>query len=152
MTLNSTAPKNDPGLLERAKKQVDHELDLIARLGFAGYFLIVWDIVCFCKKMISLSERIGDYAGTGRLTDKKRACQYLIPEPGSSPSTVVARFLRYGSSLSVVVHRDPVRTAIAAVLHLVKAGRTEDRMTSRADCGRIRVPLIEPTHPGQRIL
>jgi error-prone DNA polymerase len=50
MTLNSTAPKNDPGLLERAKKQVDHELDLIARLGFAGYFLIVWDIVCFCKE------------------------------------------------------------------------------------------------------
>jgi error-prone DNA polymerase len=61
MTLNSTAPKNDPGLLERAKKQVDHALDLIARLGFAGYFL-VWDIVCFCKKMISLNERIGDLA------------------------------------------------------------------------------------------
>ena len=39
-------PKNDSALLERAKKQ----LDLIARLGFAGYFLIVWDIVCFCKK------------------------------------------------------------------------------------------------------
>jgi error-prone DNA polymerase len=42
-------PKNDRGLLERAKKQVQHELDLIARLGFAGYFLIVWDIVQFCK-------------------------------------------------------------------------------------------------------
>jgi error-prone DNA polymerase len=42
-------PKNDPDLLERAKKQVAHELALIARLGFAGYFLIVWDIVEFCK-------------------------------------------------------------------------------------------------------
>jgi error-prone DNA polymerase len=41
--------KNDSALLERARKQVDHELELIARLGFAGYFLIVWDIVCFCK-------------------------------------------------------------------------------------------------------
>jgi error-prone DNA polymerase len=42
-------PKNDRDLLERAKKQVEHELALIARLGFAGYFLIVWDIVQFCK-------------------------------------------------------------------------------------------------------
>ena len=41
--------KNDRGLLERAKKQVDHELALIAKLGFAGYFLIVWDIVQYCK-------------------------------------------------------------------------------------------------------
>ena len=38
-------PKNDHGLLERARKQVEHELALIERLGFAGYFLIVWDIV-----------------------------------------------------------------------------------------------------------
>ena len=43
------APKNNPALLERAKKQVEHELALIQRLNFAGYFLIVWDIVCFCK-------------------------------------------------------------------------------------------------------
>jgi error-prone DNA polymerase len=42
-------PKNNSGLLERAKKQVAHELALIAQLGFAGYFLIVWDIVQFCK-------------------------------------------------------------------------------------------------------
>ncbi len=42
-------PKRDRGLMERAKKQVAHELELIARLGFEGYFLIVWDIVCFCK-------------------------------------------------------------------------------------------------------
>src|ERR1700733_9958524 len=42
-------PKNDRDLLERAKKQVEHELALIERLGFAGYFLIVWNIVQFCK-------------------------------------------------------------------------------------------------------
>jgi error-prone DNA polymerase len=41
--------KNDRDLMERAKKQVEHELTLIAKLGFAGYFLIVWDIVRFCK-------------------------------------------------------------------------------------------------------
>jgi error-prone DNA polymerase len=42
-------PKNDRDLLERARKQVEHELALIAKLGFAGYFLIVWDIVEYCK-------------------------------------------------------------------------------------------------------
>ena len=30
--------------------QIDHELDTIERLGFPGYFLIVWDIVEFCRK------------------------------------------------------------------------------------------------------
>jgi error-prone DNA polymerase len=42
-------PKNDRDLMERAKKQVENELTLIAKLGFAGYFLIVWDIVQYCK-------------------------------------------------------------------------------------------------------
>jgi len=57
-------PKNDSALLERAKKQVDHELDLIARLGFAGYFLIVWDIVCFCKKNDILIQGRGSAANS----------------------------------------------------------------------------------------
>ncbi len=46
---NRYAPKRDPGLHERAQKQAEHELKLIEKLGFAGYFLIVWDIVRFCK-------------------------------------------------------------------------------------------------------
>ena len=29
-------------------RQLKHELDLINKLGFAGYFLIVWDLVNFC--------------------------------------------------------------------------------------------------------
>jgi error-prone DNA polymerase len=57
-------PKNDPGLLDRARKQVDHELDLIARLGFAGYFLIVWDIVCFCKRNDILIQGRGSAANS----------------------------------------------------------------------------------------
>jgi len=35
--------------MKRVRKQVEQELALIAKLGFAGYFLIVWDIVRFCK-------------------------------------------------------------------------------------------------------
>jgi error-prone DNA polymerase len=33
-----------------AWRQVDHELEVIGALGYAGYFLIVWDIVEFCRK------------------------------------------------------------------------------------------------------
>ena len=33
-----------------AWSQIDHELQVIGELGYAGYFLIVWDIVEFCRK------------------------------------------------------------------------------------------------------
>jgi error-prone DNA polymerase len=57
-------PKNDRDLLERAKKQVEHELALIAKLGFAGYFLIVWDIVQFCKRNDILIQGRGSAANS----------------------------------------------------------------------------------------
>ena len=57
-------PKNDPNLLKRAKKQVDHELALIAKLGFAGYFLIVWDIIRFSKAHDILVQGRGSAANS----------------------------------------------------------------------------------------
>jgi error-prone DNA polymerase len=57
-------PKNDRGLIERAKKQVEHELALIAKLGFAGYFLIVWDIVEYCKRNDILIQGRGSAANS----------------------------------------------------------------------------------------
>jgi len=51
-------------LLERAKKQVEHELALIAKLGFAGYFLIVWDIIQFCKQHDILVQGRGSAANS----------------------------------------------------------------------------------------
>ena len=35
---------------ERAQRQIERELALIEKLKLAGYFLIVWDIVRFCKE------------------------------------------------------------------------------------------------------
>ncbi len=32
-----------------AWRQIDHELSVIKTLGFAGYFLTVWDITEFCR-------------------------------------------------------------------------------------------------------
>jgi error-prone DNA polymerase len=56
--------KNNGALLERAKKQIEHELALIERLGFAGYFLIVWDIVQFCKRNDILIQGRGSAANS----------------------------------------------------------------------------------------
>jgi error-prone DNA polymerase len=45
------SPARPPVTLnERAWSQIDHELDVIDALGFPGYFLIVWDIVEFCRR------------------------------------------------------------------------------------------------------
>src|SRR5262245_37132320 len=34
----------------KVKRQIEEELALISKLGFPGYFLIVWDIVNFCRE------------------------------------------------------------------------------------------------------
>ena len=39
----------DGELAERARQQIARELELIGRLDLPGYFLIVWDIVQFCR-------------------------------------------------------------------------------------------------------
>ncbi len=43
-------PGEDLSLRARAWKTIDHELALIEQLDFAGYFLIVWDLVEFCRR------------------------------------------------------------------------------------------------------
>ena len=42
---------SDPASLNaRAWAQIDHELQVVEALGFPGYFLVVWDIVEFCRR------------------------------------------------------------------------------------------------------
>src|SRR5438552_19053518 len=35
---------------QNASRQIEHELSLIHKLDLAGYFLIVWDSVRFCRE------------------------------------------------------------------------------------------------------
>jgi error-prone DNA polymerase len=51
-------------LLDKARAQVDHELKLIAKLGFAGYFLIVWDIILYCQRNGILVQGRGSAANS----------------------------------------------------------------------------------------
>jgi error-prone DNA polymerase len=56
--------KRSENLRERADKQVEKELALISRLGLAGYFLIVWDIVEYCRKNEILVQGRGSAANS----------------------------------------------------------------------------------------
>jgi error-prone DNA polymerase len=49
---------------ERAQRQIDRELALIEKLKLAGYFLIVWDIVCFCRENNILVQGRGSAANS----------------------------------------------------------------------------------------
>jgi error-prone DNA polymerase len=51
-------------LLEKARAQVEHELKLIAKLGFAGYFLIVWDLIRYCQRQGILVQGRGSAANS----------------------------------------------------------------------------------------
>jgi error-prone DNA polymerase len=48
----------------RARAQVERELDLIEKLDLAGYFLIVWDIVQFCRREGILIQGRGSAANS----------------------------------------------------------------------------------------
>ena len=53
LTLRGAEVRYGPPRAERvpgAYRQIEHELAMIDALGFPGYFLIVWDIVRFCKE------------------------------------------------------------------------------------------------------
>jgi error-prone DNA polymerase len=49
---------------ERARRQIARELDLIETLDLAGYFLIVWDIVNFCRQQGILVQGRGSAANS----------------------------------------------------------------------------------------
>jgi error-prone DNA polymerase len=44
--------------------QIDHELALIEHLGFAGYFLVVWDLVEFCRQSNIYAQGRGSAANS----------------------------------------------------------------------------------------
>ena len=51
-------------LSERVRAQLRRELDLIVQLGFSGYFLIVWDLVRYCREHGILVQGRGSAANS----------------------------------------------------------------------------------------
>jgi len=52
------------GLQDRARRQIEHELKLIEKLDLPGYFLIVWDLVRFCREQNILVQGRGSAANS----------------------------------------------------------------------------------------
>ena len=53
----------DP-LDDKVRAQLNHELALIEKLGFAGYFLITWDLVQFCRESNIMIQGRGSAANS----------------------------------------------------------------------------------------
>jgi error-prone DNA polymerase len=53
-----------PDLQNRARRQIERELKLIEKLALAGYFLIVWDLVRFCRNENILVQGRGSAANS----------------------------------------------------------------------------------------
>jgi len=51
-------------LKQRARRQIERELKLIEKLRLAGYFLIVWDLVRFCREQNILVQGRGSAANS----------------------------------------------------------------------------------------
>jgi len=51
-------------LKDRARRQIERELKLIEKLDLAGYFLIVWDLIRFCREQNILVQGRGSAANS----------------------------------------------------------------------------------------
>jgi len=75
-------------LTKKVKRQLEEELALITRLRFAGYFLIVWDIVNFCRENNIMVQGRGSAANSAVCF-----CLGITPVDPVSNHLVFERFL-----------------------------------------------------------
>ncbi|HEY2614841.1 MAG TPA: error-prone DNA polymerase, partial [Chthoniobacterales bacterium] len=70
------------------KRKLEEELSLITRLGFSGYFLIVWDIINFCREHDVMVQGRGSAANSAVCY-----CLRITPVDPVSNHLVFERFL-----------------------------------------------------------
>jgi error-prone DNA polymerase len=75
-------------ITKKVKRQLEEELALITRLGFSGYFLIVWDIVNFCRENNIMVQGRGSAANSAVCF-----CLGITPVDPVSNHLVFERFL-----------------------------------------------------------
>src|SRR4051812_12992423 len=72
----------------KVKRQIEEELALITKLGFPGYFLIVWDIINFCREHNIMVQGRGSAANSAVCY-----CLGITPVDPVSNNLVFERFL-----------------------------------------------------------
>ncbi len=75
----------------KVRRQIEEELALIQKLGFSGYFLIVWDIVNFCRENNIMVQGRGSAANSAVCY-----CLGITPVDPVSSHLVFERFLSEG--------------------------------------------------------
>jgi error-prone DNA polymerase len=75
-------------ITKKVRRQLEEELSLITRLGFSGYFLIVWDIVNFCRENNIMVQGRGSAANSAVCF-----CLGITPVDPVSNHLVFERFL-----------------------------------------------------------
>src|SRR5438132_1456385 len=72
----------------KVKRQLEEELALISKLGFPGYFLIVWDVINFCREHNIMVQGRGSAANSAVCY-----CLGITPVDPVSNNLVFERFL-----------------------------------------------------------
>lgn len=80
-------------ICSEVKAQIARELDLIARLGFSGYFLIVWSLVTYCRENGILVQGRGSAANSAVCY-----CLGITPVDPVGAKLLFERFLSEGRS------------------------------------------------------
>src|SRR6267378_1331389 len=75
----------------KVKRQIEEELILITKLGFPGYFLIVWDIVNFCREHNIMVQGRGSAANSVVSYRGRSAAREIGKALNFSPS-IIDRF------------------------------------------------------------
>src|ERR1700736_4504682 len=82
------AQQRSAGISAAVKRQLEDDLTLISKLGFPGYFLIVWDIVNFCREHNIMVQGRGSAANSAVCY-----CLGITPVDPVSNNLVFERFL-----------------------------------------------------------
>ncbi len=119
----------------RALRQIARELDVIEKLDLAGYFLIVWDIVRFCKEQGILCQGRGSAANS--------ATCYCLGITAVDPiglDLLFERFLSESRREIPDIDLDIAHARREEVIQYVyaKYGRDHAAMTSEVICFRAR--------------
>ena len=83
------------GTAEEAVRQIRHELALIEQLGFPGYFLVVWDIVDFCRRSNIYCQGRGSAANSARGGQSARRPLFKVGAPLAARLRPCSRLRRW---------------------------------------------------------
>ena len=111
---------------DRARAQIARELDLIEKLNLAGYFLIVWDIVNFCRQHDILVQGRGVGGQQRRLLQPRHHGRRSGRDGSAVRAVSVGRARRVARHRSGSAERRSPRAGHSARLRKVRPARRRD--------------------------